>query len=119
MAEGFARRHGGQMVEAHSAGSRPSGTVNPTAIKAMAEKGIDISGHQSKGLTDLPDCEWDWVVTMGCGDSCPHISAKNRADWELPDPRAMAYEEFLQVCDEVESRVIALLRTCGALVDLE
>src|ERR1700722_17356083 len=68
MAEAFARLHGGDRVEAHSAGSRPSGRVNPRAVEAMREKGYDLTRHHSKGLADLPPGEFDAVVGMGCGD---------------------------------------------------
>jgi protein-tyrosine-phosphatase len=75
----------------------------------MAEKGIDISKNESKGLGDIPTGEWDWVVTMGCGDSCPHVPAMNRADWELPDPKSLPSDQFIEVRDEIERRVKALL----------
>ena len=114
MAEGFARMIGGDKVDAYSAGSRPSGTISSKAIAAMAEKGVDIRGQQSKSLAELPIVEWDWVVTMGCGDACPHLPARNRSDWELPDPKEMDREAFNQVRDEIERRVTELLS-----VDLE
>lgn len=110
MAEAFARRHGGEGIEAWSAGSRPSGTVNPRATAAMKEIGIDLTTHRSKGLEDLPAVEWDWVITMGCGDSCPHLPARNRADWPLPDPKHMEPEDFNRVRDEIERRVREVLR---------
>ena len=106
MAEGFARHYG---ADAASAGSRPSGRVNSTAIQAMAEKGIDLSKNESKSLQEIPSGEWDWVVTMGCGDACPFVPAKNRDDWALPDPRDLPYEEFKKVRDEIERRVRLLL----------
>jgi arsenate reductase (thioredoxin) len=109
MAEAFARRHGGNQVDAWSAGSRPSGKVNPKAIAAMEERGIDLTSHRSKGLGELPDRKWDWVVTMGCGDECPMIKAAHRDDWALPDPRDLPPEEFARVRDEIERRVIALV----------
>ena len=109
MAEAFARMHGGAEVNAYSAGSRPSGTVNPRAIAAMAEKGYDLSTHGSKSLDDIPTGDYEYVVTMGCGDACPWIPARHREDWELPDPKHMAPEEFLTVRDEIERRVISLL----------
>lgn len=109
MAEAFARLHGGDAVEAWSAGSRPSGHVNPKAIEAVKEKGIDLTTHHSKGLNDLPSVDWDWVITMGCGDSCPHLPARHRDDWELPDPRDMAPDNFNKVRDEIERRVLHLL----------
>src|SRR5216117_722664 len=78
MAEAFARIHGGSAVEAYSAGSRPSGRVNPKAIEAMKERGYDLTAHRSKGLADLEGIEFDAAVTMGCGDSCPTLFAKQR-----------------------------------------
>lgn len=114
MAEGFARTLGGEKIAPYSAGSRPSGRINPKAILAMSEKGIDISQNASKSLDDLPRVEWDWIVTMGCGDACPHLPAKNRLDWELPDPRDMEPEEFNKVRDEIESRVRSLLAEAAA-----
>lgn len=110
MAEAFARLHGGDAVNAWSAGSRPCGSVNHRAIAAMQELNIDLTTHTSKGLDDVPAVEWDWIVTMGCGDACPHIPAKNRADWALPDPREMAPEDINKVRDEIQGRVVALLR---------
>src|SRR5881398_101409 len=75
MAEAFARIHGGDAVEAHSAGSRPSGKVNPRAIQFMGEKGYDLSTHASKGLDSFNGADIDVAVTMGCGDSCPLVRA--------------------------------------------
>jgi protein-tyrosine-phosphatase len=71
----------------------------------MAEKGIDIAAQPSKGLDDLPDLCWDYVVTMGCGDACPHLPAKNRLDWDLPDPKAFPDDEFRAVRDRIERLV--------------
>lgn len=109
MAEGFARALGKGRVEAYSAGSRPSGRVNETAVELMREKGVDLGAHASKGLTDLPEGTWDRVVTMGCGDACPHLPAKERRDWALPDPKHLPPDEFRKVRDEIESRVRDLI----------
>jgi protein-tyrosine-phosphatase len=111
MAEAFARMHGGDGVEAMSAGSRPSGRINPKAVRFMAERGYDLAGHASKSLDDL-DGEFDAVVTMGCGDDCPWIPARRREDWALPDPRDMDDDGYRAVRDEIEARVVRLL---GAL----
>src|SRR6202047_2926610 len=89
MAEAFARFHGGEKVEAYSAGSRASGIVNPKAIEAMRELGCDLSGRRSKSIVDLPDIEFDFVATMGCGDACPLVRAKRREDWDVPDRNAL------------------------------
>lgn len=80
MAEAFARMLGGQSIEAFSAGSQPSGKVNQKAIESMFELGYDLFVHDSKSLEELPDVEFDFVSTMGCGDACPMVQAKQRAD---------------------------------------
>lgn len=109
MAEGFARLHGAGKVEAHSAGSKPSGKVNATAIAVMREKGVDLMEQSSKGLDALPSGKWAAVVTMGCGDACPAIPAERRLDWALPDPKRMPLDEFRKVRDEIEAKVKELL----------
>ena len=111
MAEAFARMHGGDKVDAYSAGSRPSGKVNSKAIAAMKELGYDLSTHQSKSLDELPDTAFDAVITMGCGDECPWIPAKRREDWDLPDPKNMNEEEFREIRNDIERRVLQLIRT--------
>jgi arsenate reductase len=109
MAEAFARIHGGDQVEAYSAGSRPSGTVNPKAIVAMAELGYDLTRHGSKSLQEIPQEDYDFVATMGCGDECPLVRAKRREDWAIPDPRHLEPAEFRQVRELIESKVKAIL----------
>lgn len=108
MAEAFAHIHGGDAVEAFSAGSRPSGVINPKAIRFMAELGYDLTRHDSKSLDQI-DGEFDAVITMGCGDNCPWIPAKRREDWGLPDPKHMEDPEYRVVRDEISARVKALL----------
>ncbi len=108
MAEAFARMHGGDAVEALSAGSRPSGRINPKAIRFMGELGYDLSTHESKSLDDIGG-EFDAVVTMGCGDDCPWIPAKRREDWALPDPKDLDDDGYRAVRDEIARRVRALL----------
>ena len=105
MAEAFARIHGGDRVEAYSAGSRPSGRINPKAIETMREIGYDLSKHTSKSLSDIPDIEYDLVATMGCGDECPFVRAKHHEDWDIPDPRNMTLDEFRQVRDMISRQV--------------
>jgi len=108
MAEAFARIHGGDAVEALSAGSRPSGVINPKAIRFMSELGYDLSGHDSKSL-DRIEGEFDAVITMGCGDNCPWVPARRREDWALPDPKHMDDEAYRAVRDEISARVKQLL----------
>ncbi|MGQ0657201.1 MAG: arsenate reductase ArsC [Chromatiales bacterium] len=109
MAEAFARMHGGDAVEAYSAGSHPSGQVNPEAVEAMRELGYDLSKHGSKSLSEIPDIEYDFVATMGCGDACPYVRAKRREDWSIPQPKDLPLEEFRVVRDLIESKIRAML----------
>lgn len=111
MAQAFARIHGGADVVAESAGSRPSGRVNPKAVAAMAELGYDLSVHLSKGLADFNGHEFDAAVTMGCGDECPLVLATRREDWQIPDPREMGPDEFRAVRDLIGRKVKELLAT--------
>lgn len=109
IAEAFVRIHGGDRVEAASAGSRPSGTINPKAVAAMRELGYDLTRHESKSVDAFRGQQFDATVTMGCGDACPAVLAAQRFDWQIPDPRDMAPEEFRQVRDLIEARVKQLL----------
>jgi arsenate reductase len=108
MAEAFARIHGGDGVEALSAGSRPSGVLNPKAVRFMAELGYDLTVHDSKSLDEIHG-EFDAVVTMGCGDSCPWVPAQRREDWALPDPKHMEDDAYRAVRDDISMRVRRLL----------
>lgn len=114
MAEAFARIHGQGRVDAFSAGSRPSGKVNPQAIESMAELGYDLAGHRSASLDELPDVEFDAAVTMGCGDACPHVAARRREDWEIPDPKSLPPDEFRGIRDLIGRKVQQLLRSLSA-----
>jgi protein-tyrosine-phosphatase len=109
MAEAFARIHGGDAVQAYSAGSRPSGRVNPKAVEAMRELGYDLSRHSSKSLGDIPDVQYDFVATMGCGDACPFVRATRREEWNIPDPKDMPTEQFREVRDPIEMKVRSIL----------
>lgn len=109
MAQAFANIHGGDIVNAYSAGSAPSGIINPKAIAAMQKLGYNLSAHQSKSLSQIPDVEYEYAITMGCGDECPFVNARHREDWNLPDPKHMNEEEFEKVRNQIEQLVIALL----------
>jgi len=109
MAQAFAIIHGKNKVRAYSAGSRPSGKINPKAVAAMRELGYDLSIHDSKSLQQIPTIEYEYVVTMGCGDACPWVAAKHREDWQIPDPRDMNEEDFRKVRDLIETKVKQLL----------
>src|SRR5947199_10079591 len=114
MAEAFTRMHGGGAVEAYSAGSRPSGRINPKAIDAMRELGYDLAGHASKSLDEFNGREIDVAVTMGCGDACPLVRAKRREEWQVPDPRELPDEQFREVRDLIERKVKELLASLAA-----
>lgn len=109
MAEAFARMAGHDGLEAYSAGSKPSGSVNPKAVAAMRELGYDLAAHDSKSLDDIPDETFDYAVTMGCGDACPLVRARHREDWDIPDPKHMDEAEFRKIRDLIGAKVRELL----------
>lgn len=110
MSQAFAKIHGGDAIEAYSAGSKPSGIVNPKAIAAMKELGYDLSTHDSKSLDEVKEyAPYDAVVTMGCGDACPWMPANQFIDWQIPDPKHMEPAEFNKVRDFIEEKVKTLI----------
>jgi arsenate reductase (thioredoxin) len=110
MSQAFAKMLGEKNVEAYSAGSKPSGIVNPKAIAAMKELGYDLSKHDSKSLQEVEQyAPFDAVVTMGCGDACPWMPAKKFIDWKIPDPKHMEPGEFNKVRDHIREKVKELL----------
>ena len=110
MSQAFAKMIGGPDVEAYSAGSKPSGIVNPKAIAAMKELGYDLSKHDSKSLEEVKQyAPFDAVVTMGCGDACPWMPAKKFIDWQIPDPKNLEPVEFNQVRDLIKQKVKDLI----------
>lgn len=111
MAEAFARLHGGGHVEAHSAGSRPSGRVNLRAVQFLQEVGYDLTTHETKSLDRFIHSEMDVAVTMGCGDACPLVKARRREEWHIPDPKELSDDEFRRVRDFIEQKVRELLES--------
>ena len=110
MSQAFAIIHGGKNIEAYSAGSKPSGVVNPKAIAAMKNLGYDLSKHDSKSLEEVKQyAPFDAVVTMGCGDACPWMPAKKFIDWQIPDPKHMDPQQFNNIRDFIEEKVKELL----------
>ncbi len=110
MSQAFAKILGGDQVDAYSAGSKPSGIVNPKAIAAMKELGYDLSAHDSKSLDEVKAfAPFDVVVTMGCGDACPWMPANRFVDWQIPDPKHMEPAEFNKVRDFIRDKIAALL----------
>jgi len=114
MAEAFARIHGGDRVEAFSAGSRPSAHINSKAIEAIKEVGYDLTTHTSKGLDQFNGLVFDAAVTMGCGDECPLVVANRRFEWQIPDPKALPPDEFRGIRNLIEHKVVELLRSIEA-----
>lgn len=109
MAAGFMRGLAGNLVEVLSAGSAPKGSINPVAVEAMREVGIDISNQQPKILTTEAVFESDAVITMGCGDACPIFPGKRYEDWVLEDPAGQSIEFVRGVRDDIKNRVQTLL----------
>ena len=110
MAAGYLRHLGGDRVEVLSAGSAPADAINPVAVQAMAEEGIDIAGEQPKILTNDAVKTSDVVITMGCGDTCPFYPGKRYEDWVLDDPAGQGIDAVRPIRDEIRGRVEALLQ---------
>ena len=108
MAAGFMRELGGDRVEVLSAGSAPKDSINPVAVDAMAELGIDIANQKPKILTPEAVQQSDVVITMGCGDACPYYPGKRYEDWKLDDPAGQGIEPVRVIRDDIKSRVEAL-----------
>lgn len=112
MSQAFAKMIGGESVKAYSAGSKPSGRINQKAIVAMKELGYNLKSHRSKSLDQIEEyAPFDAVVTMGCGDACPWMPAKQFIEWDIPDPREMNEEDFNKVRDLIKEKVTDLLKT--------
>ncbi len=109
MAAGFARHLGGERVRVRSAGSEPGERVNPVAVEAMAEVGIDIAGAVPARLEDATVESADYIVTMGCGDACPVLPGREYLDWALDDPAGQPLPVVRAIRDDIERRVRALL----------
>jgi arsenate reductase len=109
MAEGLAKMHGRDGIEAYSAGSRPAGTINANAVSVMRELAYDLTTHQSKSLNEVPDVEYDTVVTMGCGDDCQFVRAKRHIEWNIPDPKGKTVEDVRAIRDLLSKHVQELL----------
>lgn len=110
MSQAFAKILGGSTVKAYSAGSQPSGRINQKAIVAMKELNYDLKTHRSKSLDQVKEyAPFDAVVTMGCGDACPWMPAKQFIDWDIPDPREMNEDDFRNVRDLIKEKVADLL----------
>lgn len=105
MAEGFARKFAQGRIEVYSGGSKPSGKVNEIAIEVMKEVGIDISKQRSKGFNELGNMAFDYVITMGCGDVCPFIPAREKIELDIADPQGKPIQAFREVRNTIEKKV--------------
>ena len=110
MAAGFLEHLAGEKVNVYSAGSAPKDSINPVAVEAMREKGIDISGRSPKVLTTESVQASDVVITMGCGDACAFFPGKRYEDWVLDDPAGKGIEDVRRIRDQIEARVKSLLQ---------
>jgi len=109
MAEGFAESLGKGKLEIYSAGSHPSSQIDTLVIEVMKEKGVDLLGKRPKGLNELPPIEMDYLITMGCEETCPAVLTKKIIEWEIPDPKGKSIEVFRQARDLIEEKVKILL----------
>jgi arsenate reductase len=110
MAEAFAETYGGGKVEVFSAGSSPSSQIDPLVIEVMKEKGIDLSRKRPRGLNELPSIKMDYLITMGCEETCPAVLAKKIIEWDIPDPKGKPIDAFREVRDVIEGKVKSLLQ---------
>jgi len=109
IAQGFAGAFSKGNIEVFSAGSKPSFQIDPLVIETMKEKGIDFSSRYPKGLNDLSPVEMDYLITMGCEETCPAVLAKKIIEWEIPDPKGKPIDEVRRIRDVLEAKVKLLL----------
>ena len=109
IAQGFAEIFGKGRLEIYSAGSHPASVIDPLVIEVMKEKGIDLSAKHPKGLNDLPPVEMDYLVSMGCEETCPVISSKETVEWQIPDPKGRSIKFYREVRNMIENKVKTLL----------
>lgn len=110
MAEAFARELGSDIINSYSAGSRPAKEINPIVIDAMRELNIEILNKRPKGFSDLEIKRFDFVVNMGCGDTCPFYPSKEYIDWNIPDPKGKSLDEVRKIRDLIKEKVLELIQ---------
>ena len=111
IAEALAKNISQGKIEFYSAGSKPSGVVNPMTIKLLSAQGVDLSDHKSKHVSNFEGIKIDYLILMGCGDKCPNLVAEERIEWDIPDPKDMEEPEFLNVIENIEGKVKKLIKT--------
>lgn len=109
IAEAYARLLGSDLIEVYSSGSEPTEEISPNAVQVMDEVGYDLTSHATKAVTQIPDIEYDLVITMGCGEDCPEIRAKKREDWGLPDQGEGNINELRMIREQIKQKVTTLL----------
>jgi protein-tyrosine-phosphatase len=110
MAEAFGHIFGAGKVKIHSAGSMPSGKINPRAVEFMKEVGYDLGNHSSKSVEEFHSVKFDYVISMGCGDKCPYVPAKFFEDWQIPDPKHLPDDEYRTIRDYIAIKVKDLIK---------
>ena len=111
MAEALAKKISPHKFDFYSAGSKPSGIINPMAIKLLKSQGVYLTDHRSKDVSEFINIKIDYLILMGCGDQCPNIVAEERVEWDIPDPKDMEAPEFLNVIEIIRGEVKKLIKT--------
>ena len=111
IAEALAKKISPHKFNFYSAGSKPSGIINPMAIKLLKSQGVHLTDHRSKDVSEFINIRIDYLILMGCGDQCPNIVAEERIEWDIPDPKDMEEPEFLNVIENIRDKVKKLIKT--------
>tara|TARA_B100000989_G_C19182488_1_gene320163 strand:- start:18 stop:419 length:402 start_codon:yes stop_codon:yes gene_type:complete len=111
IAEALAKKISPHKFNFYSAGSKPSGIINPMAIKLLKSQGVYLIDHRSKDISEFINIKIDYLILMGCGDECPNLVAEKRIEWNIPDPKAMEEPKFLNVMENIEGKVKKLIKT--------
>ena len=111
IAEALAKKISPHKSNFYSAGSKPSGIINPMAIKLLKSQGVYLTDHRSKDVSEFINIKIDYLILMGCGDQCPNIVAEERIEWDIPDPKGMEEPEFLNVIENIRGKVKKLIKT--------
>ena len=111
IAEALAKKISPHKSNFYSAGSKPSGIINPMAIKLLKSQGVYLTDHRSKDVSEFINIKIDYLILMGCGDQCPNIVAEERIEWDIPDPKDMEKSEFLKVIEKIRCEVQKLIGT--------
>ena len=111
IAEALAKKISPDKFDFYSAGSKPSGIINPMAIKLLKSQGVYLTDHRSKDVSEFINIKIDYLILMGCGDQCPNIVAEERVEWDIPDPKDMEAPEFLNVIEIIRGEVKKLIKT--------